>query len=114
MTTRMLLILLLAICFPSDFAYPQTFCALRDPVRMIYEMYPDATGYRSSVKTIDSDTSVKVRDLVGIALHGEELGRLNQTALFAGGTGDAVLLVENIDRDWNHLVTHELCSIDLR
>lgn len=51
------------------------YCALRDPVRKIYELFPEATSYRSIVKTVDEETRRTVSERLSLELHFNELGR---------------------------------------
>lgn len=54
----------------------KAFCALRDPVAQIYQLYPQADGYRSLVRTIADDTRQQVKQRIpGHELHADELGR---------------------------------------
>jgi hypothetical protein len=50
------------------------FCALRDPVIQIYELFPEADAYRSLVRTIGEDTRRRVVDALPFGLHFNELG----------------------------------------
>ncbi|HIF07922.1 MAG TPA: hypothetical protein EYQ64_13520, partial [Gemmatimonadetes bacterium] len=55
-------------------AQTMAFCALRDPVIQIYELFPEAEGYRSLVRTIGEDTQRLVVDALPFGLHFNELG----------------------------------------
>ena len=52
--TRLLSLILLAAALCSS-VHAQAFCALRDPNRQIYKLFPKATSYRSIVRTVDKD-----------------------------------------------------------
>ncbi len=68
-------VMLIAVfCCPTP-ATAQAFCALRDPVRTIYEMFPNASSYRSLVRTVDSDARDAVGVELDIQLHHAELGQ---------------------------------------
>lgn len=60
----------------SSFANAKAFCALRDPVAQIYHMFPQADGFRSTVKTIDINVRNQVlQRLPEQPMHFDELGR---------------------------------------
>jgi hypothetical protein len=60
----------------AQWSLAEAYCALRDPVAGIYKLYPQATGYRSIVRTIDESTRNQVRtSLPPNTLHFGELGR---------------------------------------
>lgn len=67
--------LVLATLIPIRAAQAQAYCALRDPVKQVYELFPDATSYRSIVETVDDDTRREVQSSTGLDLHFNELGR---------------------------------------
>ncbi len=62
------------------------YCALRDPSHQIYEMFPNATSYRSVVREINADVREEVGEHIPFPLFGNELGQhtiyvpLNETA----------------------------------
>ena len=58
-----------------DVADAQAFCALRDPVRTIYDLYPAASSYRSIVATVGEQARSEIASRLGMALHHAELGR---------------------------------------
>lgn len=75
---RLRLIWILAVATVALTCAPRVaaqYCALRDPVRKIYELYPEATSYRSIVKTVDETARAAVSDRVPLELHFNELGR---------------------------------------
>lgn len=51
------------------------YCALRDPVNTIYELFPEADSYRSNVQTVGRDTRQQVMTQLPIKMHFNELGR---------------------------------------
>ena len=64
------------------------YCALRDPVATIYELFPEADNYRTVVRTVDRNTRKAVQELTQLKLHFNELGR---HSLYIAQRGDAVL-----------------------
>jgi hypothetical protein len=68
--------MILLLAFTSINSHSKAFCALRDPVAQIYQLYPQADSYRSIVRTIDENTRQKAMKLLpGQQLHIDELGR---------------------------------------
>ena len=53
----------------------QAYCALRDPSKKIYEFYPDATSFRSLVRTVDENVRQNVAARLPFTIHFNELGR---------------------------------------
>ncbi len=75
-TSRVSLVLVAIYVFvgaPAASALP--YCALRDPVNSIYELFPDATGYESDVRTVSRDARDAVSQALPFSLHFNELGR---------------------------------------
>lgn len=80
------LILLAAVLCGS--VHAQAFCALRDPNRQIYRLFPKATSYRSVVRTVGKDARREVGARLPFNLHFNELGR---HTLYVPMRGDEVL-----------------------
>ena len=70
-----LIIFLFLIIGGSQDCFGQAYCALRDPTKRIYESYPDATSYRSLVRTVDQSVRDYVRRKLPFTIHFNELGR---------------------------------------
>lgn len=51
------------------------YCALRDPIKNIYRLFPDATSYRSIVHKIDKSAQKQVKNKVPFSIHNDELGQ---------------------------------------
>ena len=51
------------------------YCSLRDPSHQIYDMYPEATGYRSVVGEVSHETQVTVGQQIPFPLLQGELGQ---------------------------------------
>lgn len=85
--TRFLSYILLAATLCSA-AHAQAFCALRDPNRQIYSLFPKATSYRSIVRTVDQSARRQVGARLPFTLHFNELGR---HTLYVPMRGDQVL-----------------------
>ena len=53
----------------------QAYCALRDPVRVLYEAYPDADGHRSIIRTVTVEDRTAIGEILPFTIHFDELGR---------------------------------------
>ena len=53
----------------------QSYCALRDPVRVLYEAYPDADGHRSIIRTVGAEDRAAIANVLPFTIHFDELGR---------------------------------------
>ena len=69
------LLLLLAVLLVADDLNAQAFCALRDPQRQINVLFPEATSFRSIVRTVDEAARSEVAERLPFSLHFNELGR---------------------------------------
>ena len=67
-------IVALGIAFPPS-AQAVAYCALRDPVTTIYDLFPEANSYRSNVKTVGRGAREAVLTQLPFSLHFNELGR---------------------------------------
>ncbi|MEE8058222.1 MAG: hypothetical protein V3T17_10360 [Pseudomonadales bacterium] len=75
-TVKSLSLVCLLLLLPCSLLEAQAFCALRDPQQGIYTLFPQATSYRSVVRTIDDYTKQKVEERLAFqTLHFSELGR---------------------------------------
>lgn len=63
------------VLVPTAKIFGQAYCALRDPVRQVYALFPTATSFRSVVKVVDENARTKVRENSPIDLHFNELGK---------------------------------------
>lgn len=74
-TTLALASFIAAQVLAATVAHAQAYCALRDPAPQIFELFPEATGYRSHVSTIDATVRDTVQSAVHFSLHARELGQ---------------------------------------
>ena len=68
-------VLTFALLVQTQSAFAVAYCALRDPVNTIYELFPEADSYRSSVQTIGREAREAVTKRLPLTLHFNELGR---------------------------------------
>jgi len=71
-SSLMTVLLLLVWMSPANSV---AYCALRDPVRKIYKLSPEATTFRSLVHEIDQSTQQQVKSQVPFSIHQDELGK---------------------------------------
>ena len=72
------LLLLVAVAVLSVFsetASAQAYCALRDPVRRVYELFPEADSYRTIIATVGPEHRQFLEDNLPFAHHFNEFGR---------------------------------------
>ena len=71
----LLLAAALACVIPTQASMGQAYCALRDPVRVLYEVYPDADGHRSIIRTVTVEDRTAIAQVLPFTIHFDELGR---------------------------------------
>ena len=79
-TCRYATALIHSLLFTASLAFPvsgwaEAYCALRDPVGAIIEMYPDADGHQSIVRTIGPEVRDEIAERLPFTLHFNELGK---------------------------------------
>ena len=65
----------LLVAFNNTLVLGQAYCALRDPEKLIYDFYPDATSYKSIVRTVDENVRRHVSSSLPFSIHFNELGK---------------------------------------
>lgn len=78
----------------------QAYCALRDPTKMIYEFYPEASSYRSLVRTVDQDVRKHVSQKLPFTIHFNELGRHTLYLPVQGGQPLGLVHARSEAGDW--------------
>jgi hypothetical protein len=71
----LLLVAALASAILTQASMGQAYCALRDPVRVLYEVYPDADGHRSIIRTVTVEDRTAISQVLPFTIHFDELGR---------------------------------------
>ena len=71
----LLLVAALASAILTQASMGQAYCALRDPVRVLYEVYPDADGHRSIIRTVTIEDRTAIAQVLPFTIHFDELGR---------------------------------------
>ena len=65
----------LLVAISDTLVLGQAYCALRDPETLIYDLYPDATSYKSIVRTVDESVRQHVASNLPFSIHFNELGK---------------------------------------
>ena len=63
------------LLFNASQAAAVAYCSLRDPVNTIYEFFPEASNYRSSVQNVGREARQSVQQQLPFSMHFNELGR---------------------------------------
>ena len=103
-----LLCVIVAIWLQSGPAFGQAFCALRDPAKMIYEFYPEATSYKSIVRTVDDQVRQTVGSELPFSIHFNELGK---HTLYVPIKDSKPLGVVHAPVSYTHLTLPTICSV---
>lgn len=69
------------------------FCSLRDPATAMQQFFPESTGYRSVVKTIQQSTRSTLRHDLTIDMHFNEFGR--HTVYFAFQNNKPIAMIHS-------------------
>lgn len=72
----------MALLMNSHNAFSIAYCALRDPVKAINQLYPSSTHHKSIVKKIAEDSRKEVKKLLPFTIHFNELGKHTQYIIF--------------------------------
>jgi len=82
------LLVTVSLMVAAGYSHAVAYCSLRDPVRTIYELFPEADNYRSNVQTVDRQARRAVQEQLSFVMHFNELGR---HTLYVAQQGDKVL-----------------------
>lgn len=93
----------------------EAFCALRDPQQGIFTLYPQATSYRSIVRSINSTTRYQVKQqLPQNSLHFSELGRHTLYVALDGKIPLGLIHVRSEESRWGLVEVAWAMDMDLR
>ena len=98
---------------PAPEVDAQAYCALRDPVRQVYELFPEATSYRSLVRTVDEDARSRTGEALPFTLHFNELGRHTLYVALRGEVPLGVVHVRSEAGRWGLVEIAWALSLDL-
>lgn len=113
LTNKLYLIALLCF-FGINAANAEAFCALRDPVNSIYQLYPNATGYRSIVRTVNQQTREHIiTHLPNFNLHFSEMGRHTLYVALQNGIEIGYVHVRSEQSQWGLVEVAWALNLDL-
>jgi hypothetical protein len=90
------------------------YCALRDPTSQIFAMYPEASDYRSLVRSIDSSVRSEVQERVGFDLSAREVGRHTLYVALRETRPLGLVHVRSELSDWGLIEVAWALDLDLR
>ena len=117
--SKLLSLTVLCVLVPQMSFGSAPFCALRDPSHQIYDMYDDATSYRSVVREVDTDTRQRLSADLPFGLHKNELGEHTLYIPLSGDTPLGIVHVRSESSEWGLIevawaLTPELRVSDFR
>lgn len=95
-------------------ARAQAFCELRDPVRQIYELLPEATAHRSVVRSVNAASREATAGALPFTLHFNELGRHTLYVGMNGATPFGLVHVRSEAGRWGLVEIAWALDLDLR
>lgn len=104
----------IVLVFLSPTVVGRAFCDLRDPTHQIYELYPEATGYRSLVESVDSTVKDEIGAQLPFTLHNRELGKHTLYVALKEGEPLGFVHVRSEAGQWGLLEIVWSLSLDLR
>jgi len=107
-------LLAVAVLASSAWAQAEAFCALRDPVRQIYSLYPGATTHRSIVRTVGPDARRIVASRLPFGLHFNELGQHTLYVAARGNWPIGMIHVRSETGRWGLIEIAWSLDLDLR
>jgi len=104
---------LLSLTLPAN-SRAEAFCALRDPVTSIYQLYPEATSFRSIVRTVNETTRNHViNHLPNMSLHFSEMGRHTLYVALQNGKELGYVHVRSEKSQWGLVEVAWALNLDL-
>lgn len=105
--------LIICVTAPTR-SYAQAYCALRDPAQQVYQMFPDATSYRSIVRTVGDRAREEVGRRLPFKLHHNELGRHTLYVPVQGEVPIGIVHVRSEASEWGLVEIVWAFDVDLR
>ena len=84
----------------AESASAQAYCALRDPVRSIYKLFPEADNHVSIVREVSDEARQEVGRRLPFTLHSTELGTHTVYVVKREGKAEGVVHVRSERSDW--------------
>lgn len=111
---RALLLSLVALGMTAPAVDAQAYCALRDPNRLIFELFPEGHSYRSIVRTVDDAARAAVREELPFTLHFNELGRHTLYVVYGDEGAQGLVHVRSEAGKWGLVEVAWALDLDLR
>lgn len=109
---RLFFLFFVSLLYLEGSLYSSAFCALRDPVTSLYELYPQANSYRSLVKTIRKDTGTLLSEQYGLTLYPREQGEHTAYLALEGANPVGVVFVHSEESGWGVIEMAWALSLD--
>ncbi|MEZ5497925.1 MAG: hypothetical protein R3E77_00710 [Steroidobacteraceae bacterium] len=107
-------LLLLAGIVATPTANAQAFCALRDPTSQIYRLYPQATSYRSIVRSVDANARARLAAELPFSIHSREVGKHTLYLALRDGVPLGLVHVRSEPSDWGLVEIAWSIGLDMR
>ncbi len=78
----------------------QAYCALRDPIRSIYRLFPDADSHVSIVREVSNEARQEVGRRLPFTLHSTELGTHTIYVAQHDGVAEGIVHVRSEPSEW--------------
>ena len=101
------------VAWNAPSADAQAYCALRDPVKQIYQLFPEADNYRSVIRAVDGDARRKVSEQLPFTLHFNELGQHTLYVALRGSTPLGLVHVRSEAGRWGIVEIAWSLTLDL-
>lgn len=103
----------LSLLYPVE-GRAEAYCALRDPISSIYKLYPEASSFRSIVRTVNKTTRNHVMNhLPNLSLHFSEMGRHTLYVALKNGKELGYVHVRSEKSQWGLVEVAWALNLDL-
>lgn len=92
----------------------QAFCALRDPIKIIQQFEPEATGHKSVVKVVRGGVRNEVAERLPFTLHFNELGKHTVYVILKGEEPAGIIHARSEKGNWGMVEIVWYLDMDLR
>ena len=109
--TALVSLFLFTSCLLAEPVSGQAYCALRDPVRGVYHLYPEGDRYRTMTATVGPEHRVNLSQKLPFTIHFNEFGRHSLYQVFQSGRTAGIIHVRSERGRWGLV---EICwALDL-
>ena len=107
-------LVLLSILITANTVAAAPYCALRDPTRRIYELFPQTTNFRSIVRPISNETKKSIASVLPFSLHNREIGKHTLYVAMKGNKPLGLLHVRSEPGKWGLIEIAWALDLDLK